>query len=186
MVKIRSTQSNDRDAVVAVVRAAFSSDGHDPQEEVDIVTETWARGAAPEGLDLVAVEDAIVVGYVVAARGRLSDTDVLGVAPLAVTPGRQRAGIGTALVQELIARADANRWQLLLLLGDPAYYERFGFEPTGNWGSPMPRSAVTTHTFRLANSHATTLRCAEHSPTAGKPRNRTVAKRDLSNAYTMP
>ena len=134
MVKIRSTQSNDRDAVVAVVRAAFSSDGHDPQEEVDIVTETWARGAAPEGLDLVAVEDAIVVGYVVAARGRLSDTDVLGVAPLAVTPGRQRAGIGTALMQELIARADADRWQLLLLLGDPAYYERFGFEPTGKLG----------------------------------------------------
>jgi GNAT superfamily N-acetyltransferase len=106
MVKIRSTQSNDREAVVAVVRAAFSSDGHDPQEEVDIVTETWARGAAPEGLDLVAVEDAIVVGYVVAARGRLSDTDVLGVAPLAVTPGRQRAGIGTALMTEFVTHSE--------------------------------------------------------------------------------
>jgi putative acetyltransferase len=134
MVTIRSTQSNDRDAVVAVVRAAFSSDGHDPQEEVDIVTETWARGAAPEGLDLVAVEDATVVGYVVAARGRLSDTDVLGVAPLAVAPLRQRAGIGTALMTELIARADTKHWQLLLLLGDPAYYERFGFEPAAKLG----------------------------------------------------
>ena len=134
MATIRSTQSNERDAVVAVVQAAFSSDGHDPQEEVDIVTETWARDAAPDGLDLVAVEDTAMVGYVLAARGRLSDTDVLGVAPLAVTPQRQHAGIGTALMTELIARADTNRWQLLLLLGDPPYYERFGFEPAANLG----------------------------------------------------
>jgi putative acetyltransferase len=34
----------------------------------------------------------------------------------------------------LIARADSNRWPLLLLLGDPAYYERFGFEPAANVG----------------------------------------------------
>ena len=70
-----------------------------------------------------------MVGYVVAALGHLSANDVLGVAPLAVTPERQHAGIGTALMTELIGRADADGWPLLLLLGDPTYYERFGFEP---------------------------------------------------------
>jgi putative acetyltransferase len=106
VVTIRPTQRSDSDAIIAVVRAAFSRDGHDPQEEVDIVTDTWALGAAPKDLDLVAVERTTVVGYVVAARGRLSETDVLGVAPLAVTPTRQHTGIGTALMTTLIARAE--------------------------------------------------------------------------------
>jgi putative acetyltransferase len=134
MVTIRPAQRSDSDAIIAVVRAAFSRDGHSPQEEVDVVTETWALGAAPEDLDLVAVEHSTVVGYVVAARGRLSETDVLGVAPLAVTPARQHAGIGTALMTTLIAQAEAHGWPLLLLLGDPAYYQRFGFRPAADLG----------------------------------------------------
>jgi len=134
MVTIRPCETSDRDEVLAIVRAAFSSGGRDPQEEVDIVDATWALDATPDGLDLVAVDEARVVGYVVAGRGRLDDADALGVAPLAVAPARQRSGIGTALMTDLIARAEVRGWPLLLLLGDPGYYGRFGFEPAGGLG----------------------------------------------------
>jgi putative acetyltransferase len=135
LVTVRATKPSDRDAVLDVVRAAFSYGGtRDPQEELDIVIGTWALDAAPEGLDLVAVDDDTVVGYVVAAQGRLSGIGVLGVAPLAVSPLRQRKGIGTALMVDLIQRADADGWPLLLLVGDPAYYQRFGFEPASALG----------------------------------------------------
>jgi putative acetyltransferase len=134
MVTIRPSDASDREAILAVVRDAFSNDGRDPQEEVDVVTATWARDASPEGLELVAVDQATIVGHVLAARGRLAGTDALGVAPLAVVPARQRSGIGTALMTELIARADARGWPLLLLLGGPTYYARFGFEPASGLG----------------------------------------------------
>lgn len=155
MVTIRSTQRSDADAVIAVVRAAFSSDGRDPHEEADIVTATWALGAAPENLDLVAVEGSAVVGHVVAARGRLSGTEALAVAPLAVTPARQLTGIGTALMTTLIARAEAQGWPLLLLLGAPAYYERFGFQPAAGLG-------ITYAALGGADPHFQALRLAAY------------------------
>jgi putative acetyltransferase len=134
VVTIRPTTSSDRDAALAVVRAAFAVDGHDPQEELDVVTDTWSLDAAPADLDLVATDDEAVVGYIVAARGVLDGAQVLGIAPLAVAPDRQRTGIGTALMTTLISRADDDGWPLLLLLGDPSYYERFGFGPASELG----------------------------------------------------
>ncbi|MCW1841099.1 GNAT family N-acetyltransferase [Prosthecomicrobium hirschii] len=50
-------------------------------------------------------------------------------APLAVAPGRQTTGIGTALVREGLARLEASGEDIVLVLGDPAYYGRFGFHP---------------------------------------------------------
>ena len=67
---IRSATPGDRDAVLAVVRDAFSTDDQDGHEELEIVRETWERGAAAEELELVAVEDGAVLGHVLgAARG---------------------------------------------------------------------------------------------------------------------
>lgn len=51
----------------------------------------------------------------------------LALAPIAVHPERQGLGIGSALVREGLARAAAGGWDAVLVLGDPAYYERFGF-----------------------------------------------------------
>lgn len=133
---VRETATSDRDAVLALVKAAFSTGGRDGQEEVDIVRATWDRDAARDGFDLVAVDDRSgdVIGHVLAARGDLAGHAVLGVAPLAVAPGRQRAGAGSALMNELIARADAADEPMLVLLGSPDYYSRFGFEPSGPLG----------------------------------------------------
>lgn len=154
---IRSTELSDRDAVLAVVRAAFTADGHDPREELDVVTDTWSLDAAPANLDLVATEGDTVIGYVLAARGRLHDTEVLGIAPLAVSPARQRAGIGTALMTELMSRAEDDRWPLLLLLGDPRYYERFGFEPASQIG-------ITYAALGGPDSHFQARRLAAYDP----------------------
>jgi putative acetyltransferase len=131
---IRATTAGDHDAVLGVVRAAFSHGGRDGQEEVDIVRRTWELAAAPDGLDLVAVEGDAVVGHVLAAVGELDGTPTLAVAPLAVTPARHGRGIGSAMMGELLARAEAAAWPVVLLLGDPAYYQRFGFVPAASMG----------------------------------------------------
>ena len=128
--RTRTALLGDRPSILTLVQLAFATGGRDGGEEVDIVKTTWALGAAAEGLELVAVVHGVVVGHVLGARGDLAGRDVVGVAPLAVSSAHQRAGVGSALMRELISRAEASGWPLLVLLGSPAYYSRFGFEPS--------------------------------------------------------
>jgi putative acetyltransferase len=131
MARVRTAAPGDRDGILEVVRDAFSSEDRDGREELDIVESTWLRHATPHELELVAREGDAIVGHVLAASGSLGGRDVVAVAPLAVTPAWQGAGIGSALMVELLRRAQAARVPLVLVLGDPAYYGRFGFEPSG-------------------------------------------------------
>ncbi len=133
---VRPLAPGDEDTVFAVVFDAFSSPGRDGSEEVEIVRRTWTRCAPPDRVDLVALDRGTVIGHVLAAPGRLDglESAVAGVAPVCVAPAHQRRGVGSALVRELIGTARARAWPLLVLLGDPAYYARFGFEPAGPLG----------------------------------------------------
>jgi len=129
-VTIRVAGPIDREAILAVVRQAFSRDGRDGQEEVDIVLDTWRLEATLDGLELVAVENDSVIGHLLAASGDLGGREVVAVAPLAVSPSHQGRGVGSALMTELLRRAEESRYPLVALLGNPAYYGRFGFEPS--------------------------------------------------------
>ena len=154
---MRTTGADDKQAVLAVVRGAFSAEGRDGEPEVDIVARTWALAAGPEHLDLVAVDDGAIVAHVLGAVGDLAGTAGLAVAPLCVTPARQGEGIGSALMTELIARAQAAGWPMVLVLGDPRFYKRFGFEPAGALGiyyGPLGRNDPHFQVRRLARFDA--------------------------------
>ena len=143
---VRSTRTGDKDAVLQVVRAAFSGPRRHGKVEVGIVARTWELGASPRGLDLVAVIDDMVVGHALGAEGRLDGTPALAVAPLCVSPSRQRMGIGCSLMTELLHRADSGGWPLVLVLGDPLYYQRFNFEPSAAWDL-LPASGLRRPSF---------------------------------------
>ena len=138
--EIRDTRPDERPEVIELVRAAFGHSGRDGQEEVDIVEQTWALGL-DDVIDLVAVQDDQVVGHVLGAPGTLGDTRLLAVAPLAVLPSHHGQGIGSQLMPDLLERAEAAAWPAVVLLGNPDYYGRFGFEPAGPVGltyAPVP------------------------------------------------
>lgn len=134
-MKVRTATPDDLDDILAVVRQAFR--GGD--DEVGIVDDVRRLGAAIPDLELVAtVADETVVGHVLTSRGDLDGRPSAAVAPLAVLPDWQGRGVGTALMTALIDRADAQGWPLLALLGNPAYYGRFGFEPAKGLGMAYP------------------------------------------------
>lgn len=137
MIEIREAHRGDRDSIVAVVRDAFGA-GRDPQEEVDIVLDTWALDATVDGLELVAVVDGEIVGHVLGAHGDLGERDVVAVAPLGVAHQWHGQGVGSALMRALLQRADDDGWPMVVLLGNPAYYGRFGFEPAAPLGIVYP------------------------------------------------
>ncbi len=77
-------------------------------------------------VSLVAQEDGQVVGH--AALSRLASPQRgLALAPVSVLTARQRRGIGSALVRSGIERARELGYEMVFVLGDPAYYSRFGF-----------------------------------------------------------
>jgi putative acetyltransferase len=139
-MEIRSVEPGERRIIlVDVLRSAFDQDGHDVREELRIATGSWNSWAVPPGLELVAVSEGTLLGYVMASAalhvGESGEKSVvLGIAPLAVLPERQGAGVGTMLMDELLRRMRERTWPFVALLGDPGYYERFGFVSASQFG----------------------------------------------------
>src|SRR5689334_10591586 len=146
---VRRERPDDVDAIHTVTAAAFrgvaysappAEPGGDPGEATLV---SWLRddaGWIPE-LSLVAIEDDQVVGHVLATRAHVEARPVLAVGPLSVVPRRQRVGLGSALMHAVLGAADALGEPLVGLLGNPAYYGRFGFVPARSVGIAAPVSA---------------------------------------------
>jgi putative acetyltransferase len=86
-----------------------------------------AEGAAV--LSLVAEADGEIAGHVLYSRLRI-DPDADGasaLAPVAVAPERQKQGIGTRLIEQAHRMLATRGEKIVFVLGDPAYYGRFGF-----------------------------------------------------------
>lgn len=112
----------------------------DPGEAALVVWLLEDPGAIPE-LSLVAEDDGDLVGHVVCSRGYVDDAPALGLGPASVRPDRQRSGVGSALVRAVLGAAEALDEPVVALVGDPAYYSRFGFGPASALGITAPDPA---------------------------------------------
>jgi putative acetyltransferase len=123
-VIIRPERAADHDAIRQVNDEAFGSTVE--ARLVDAIRES--DRFVPE-LSLVAVSEGQTHGHVISSYVDVEPgaRRVLQVGPLAVLPSHQRRGIGSALMEETIRTADARGEPLLLIEGNPKYYERFGF-----------------------------------------------------------
>ncbi len=119
---IRPAREEDQDDVLTIVGAAFHR-----QDEAVLVAHL--RDDDDIVLEFVAEMAESTVGHVAASPMTVADntTDFLGVAPLSIKPEWQSHGIGTGLMQFLIEAAKDAGYKALFLLGDPEYYQRFGF-----------------------------------------------------------
>lgn len=141
-MRMREEEPADIGAIRAVVAAAFGQ-----TLEADLVDRLRADGACV--LSLVALEGEALVGHVMFSR-MVAPFTALGLAPLSVLPAWQRRGIGGALVREGLRRLAQETWeetwqetweapwQAVFVLGDPAYYQRFGFDASRASGFTSP------------------------------------------------
>ena len=127
---IRAEGVHDRAAITAVHEAAFGQPA-----EARLVEALRAAGKAL--VSLVAVADGAVVGHVlfspVTIEG-LGPGACVGLAPLAVLPAHRRRGIGGAMVRAGLHACRSAGQAAAVVLGDPAYYSRFGFVPARQFG----------------------------------------------------
>lgn len=148
-VLIRRESARDTGVIYAITAAAFARPGQQPGEtplEARLVDELRADPAWLPQLSLVAATPAgEVVGHVLCTRGHVGQAPVLALGPLAVRPDSHRRGVGSALMHAVLGAADAVDEPLVALLGNPAYYSRFGFRPSSAYQIVPPRPQWQPH-----------------------------------------
>jgi putative acetyltransferase len=147
-VILRRERPGDEAAIAGVHAAAFARPDHPgaTPPEVTLISDLRASDAWIPALSIVAIADDTIVGHVVCSRATLNGRDpVLGLGPLGVRPEAQNDGVGSALVHAVVAAADALDEPLVALLGNPAYYRRFGFERAADRGISAPDPSYGDH-----------------------------------------
>jgi len=137
-MEIRPETPADSAAISSVIEAAFAMAKHSDGTEAAIVE--GLRKANALSISLVAADGPAIIGHVALSPIRIdgADSGWLGLGPLAVSPDRQGTGIGRALVCEALERARSMGSAGCVVLGDPAYYRRFGFRADDRLRYPGP------------------------------------------------
>jgi putative acetyltransferase len=137
VIIVRPEVAGDRDAIRRVNELAFEGPA-----EADIVDALRGSDAWLPSLSLVAQDGTGIVGHALFSLVRLdSGPELLSLGPMAVVPERQRGGVGTALVRRGVRRARGTKYPLVVVLGHPDYYPRFGFRPARRYGIETPYDA---------------------------------------------
>lgn len=129
MTEVRIEQPEDADGIRRLLAAAFGGEAEARLVAALRPTHAWL----PE-FSVVVAEDARLVAFALLSRVMIGGEAGLALGPVAVAPDRQRQGLGTAVVRDVLRRATESRERLVLVLGDPAYYRRFGFVPAAPYG----------------------------------------------------
>lgn len=138
-VTIRPERERDHQAIHAVTAAAFGR-----EEEALLIRRLRESEAFIPPLSLVAVAERRVVGHVLFTRVGIESpagaVPALALAPLSVLPEFQDRGIGARLVREGLKRSRQLGHTIVVVVGHPSYYPRFGFSPAraGGLEAPFP------------------------------------------------
>ncbi len=127
MLTIRPEETEDHATIRHVNTLAFGR-----ANEADLVDALWCHEALT--ISLVAVQDGHIVGHIafspVTITSDTSTIDALGLGPMAVLPEFQRQSIGSRLVESGLEACRQTDYGIIVVLGHPEYYPRFGFTPS--------------------------------------------------------
>lgn len=129
-LEIRESVAGDFDAIESLYPEAF------PEEDLLPLVQKLLPDAAVT-TSFVGVIDSQIAGHVIFTKCGVvgSSFHVALLGPLAVAPARQRQGIGSAIVRHGLSRLEDV--DLVCVLGDPGYYQRFGFRPESRVEPPF-------------------------------------------------
>jgi putative acetyltransferase len=140
-IRVESTESIDeRVTIKAVNEAAFGG-----SDEADLVDRLRSDDHAL--LSLVAELESVIVAHIMFSRMWINTSSKLvpavALAPVAVLPAHQRKGIGSLLIRHGLELLRGRGESIVIVVGHPAYYPRFGFstDRAKALKSPFPREA---------------------------------------------
>lgn len=119
MIVIQDEQPEDALAIRRIVEAAFGR-----PDEAGLVDALRRDGDL--AVSLVAKDGEEPIGHIALSRMQ-SPSGSLGLGPIAVLPEHQARGVGSALIRAALKQAARDSYGLVFVLGEPAFYQRFGF-----------------------------------------------------------
>ncbi|MBU0607425.1 MAG: N-acetyltransferase [Armatimonadetes bacterium] len=135
---IRTERPEEFPLIYELVQAAFETAHVASGDEQNYVDRLRASDAYLPELSLVAEDEGELIGHIMLSRTHLvtdaGNFPTLLVAPVSVAPARQNQGVGTRLMQEAMRLAREAGHTSAILVGDPAYYHRFGFRTAAEFG----------------------------------------------------
>jgi putative acetyltransferase len=150
VVLIREERAEDRTSVADVHRQAFVTH---PDGVVELVNDLRLSLAEEPGLSLVATDDDMVIAHVMFTRNLLDAprqlVEVQVLSPVGVLPGRQRQGVGSALIRHGLAELTNRGVPLVFLEGSPDYYSRLGFAAGRDHGFRRPSRRIPPEAFQV-------------------------------------
>lgn len=164
---VRRETPGDTAASTRVHARAFPTpEGTSAPVEVTLLQELRSSDAWLPRLSLVAATcTGEVVGHAVCTRAHVADHPALALGPVAVVPDLQGRGVGSALLHALLAAAEAYDEPLVGVLGEPAFYGRFGFVPGTRVGVEAPDPGWGEYfQVRTLSAHSAGLRGAFRYP----------------------
>ena len=137
MISVREERAEDIEAIHLVNLLAFGQ-----EDEARLVQKIRiSPGFIPE-LSLVAVRNSQIVGHILFSRIHIEtpqrDIEVLSLAPVAVLPEFQNQGIGSMLIGAGLEKAHQMGRKIVVVIGHPWYYPKFGFLPARQNGLEAP------------------------------------------------
>ena len=148
-VQIRTETKEDFKHVFNLNYLAFEN----RDDEAKLVERIRFSNCFIRELSLVAEKQGEIVGHVLLSKAKIiqenGEKEVLVLAPVAVNPSDQKKGIGSNLIDEVLRRAKDLGYGLVLLIGHPTYYPKFGFEPAKQHGIELTQFIVPDDVFMV-------------------------------------
>lgn len=151
---IRPEQAEDFPGIRDTLKQAFNRPGKDPSFNEWLLVEHIRRSPFYlPGLALVAKYENEIVGHIIFTPMMVENGknayETLALGPIAVAPRFQKRGIGRGLIEDGLGRAKKLGYRSVIVLGDPNYYLRFGFEKAGRWGIGLNDNFACDFLFAL-------------------------------------
>ncbi len=136
-VTIRGETPRDYESIAVVNRRAFGQ-----EEEGLLIEKLRGSDGFDPALSLVAEIESNVVGHILFSPIHIEtesgDVPALALAPMSVLPNFQKRGIGSQLVRAGLDVSRQAGHAIVVVLGHPDYYPRFGFQPASQFGVRSP------------------------------------------------
>ena len=137
-IKIRQERQKDYQQIRDLVREAFAHAEHSDGDEHNLIERIRLSPDYIPELSLVAESDDIILGHIMFSRISVGQTEAIALAPLSVRTDWQRKGIGKLLVAVGHRQARKMGYFCSMVLGNPDYYSKFGYEKTSSYGIIAP------------------------------------------------
>lgn len=135
MLIIRQEKPSEFQTIYDLVKVAFQTAKVADGDEQDYVNKLRESGNYIAELALVAEENGSLVGHIMLTKTHVAKADgskflALLLAPLCVELNHRKRGVGSKLLRESLELAKKFGYDVVFVVGDPAYYGRFGFKPS--------------------------------------------------------